>query len=65
MSHIRNAAAAAIALAITLTGATFVVAPMALADSRQIVAHVHGWSVAHLPRLEAGVRGSSSSARPA
>ena len=65
MSPIRNAAAAAIALAITLTGATFVVAPMALADAQQIIAHVHGWSATHLPRLEAAVRGPSSSARAA
>jgi len=65
MSHIRNAAAAAIALAITLTGATFVVAPMALADSQQIAAHAHAWSATHLARLQAGVRGSSTAARAA
>jgi hypothetical protein len=60
MSPIRKAAAAAIALAITLTGATFAVAPMALADSQQLAAHARGWSATYLPRLEADCASSTS-----
>jgi 1,4-dihydroxy-2-naphthoyl-CoA synthase len=63
MKRIQKAAAAALALTITLTGATFAVAPMALADSKPVIARVHGWSASHLHHLAADLRAASSSAR--
>jgi len=61
MSCIQKAAAAAIALTITLAGATVAVAPMALADSQQVIARAHDWSASHLHRLTADRRSSPSS----
>ena len=63
MSHIQKATAAAIALTITLVGATLVSAPMALADSQQVVVHAHQWSAGHLHRIAADLRYVASSAR--
>jgi hypothetical protein len=62
MSHIQKAAVAAIALTITLAGATLAGAPMALADSQQVMARAHDWSASHLHRLTADRRSPPSSA---
>jgi hypothetical protein len=63
MNHIQKATAAAIALTITLVGATLVNAPMALADSQQVVAHAHQGNADHLHRLAAELRHAASSVR--
>ena len=63
MSHIQKATAAAIALTITLVGAMLVNAPMALADSQQVVAHAHQGNAGCLHRLAAELRHATSSAR--
>jgi hypothetical protein len=63
MSHMQKATAAALALAITFVGATFVVAPMALADSPQVIARAHHWSASHLHRLASEPRPAASSSR--
>jgi hypothetical protein len=55
MNQIQKTTAAAIALAITLVGATLVSAPMALADSHQVVASAHQWS-GHFHRVAADLR---------
>jgi len=64
MSRIQKATAAAIALAITLVGSMLAIAPMARADSQQVVAHAHDWSATHLHRAAAVLRSTASSARP-
>jgi len=56
MNQIQKTTAAAIALAITLVGGTFVSAPMAFADSHQVVASAHQWSAGHLHRIAADLR---------
>lgn len=56
MSHVQKATAAAIALTLTLAGATLVTAPMTLADSQQFVAHAHQWSAGHLHRIAADLQ---------
>jgi len=56
MNPFRKTTAAAIALAITLAGATLVSAPMALADSHQVVASAHQWSAGHFHRIAADLR---------
>ncbi|HEY6515715.1 MAG TPA: hypothetical protein VIY50_06195 [Steroidobacteraceae bacterium] len=63
MSHIQKATAAAIALTITLVGATLVTAPVALADSQQVVAQAHQWSAGQLHRMATDLRYAASSAR--
>ena len=63
MNQIRKTTAAAIALAITLVGATLVSAPMALADSHQVVASAHQWSAGHFHRIATDLRHAASSAR--
>jgi hypothetical protein len=63
MGHIQKATAAAIALTITLVGSTLAVAPMARADSQQIMARAHHWSASHFHRLAADLPSASSSAR--
>jgi hypothetical protein len=63
MGHIQKATATAIALAITLVGATLVTAPMALADSQQLVAQAHQWSASHLHHIAADLRYAATSAR--
>jgi hypothetical protein len=63
MSHVQKATASAIALAITLLGATLVTAPMALPGTEQMVAHAHQWSAGHVHRIAAGLRYAASSAR--
>ena len=51
----------AIALSITLAGATLATAPLALADSQQVVARAHHWSSVELHRL-ASIRPKADSA---
>ncbi|MGH8318138.1 MAG: hypothetical protein ACREUL_09205 [Steroidobacteraceae bacterium] len=63
MVHIQKATAAAFALTITLVGATLVTAPLALADSQQLVAQGHQWSVSHLHHIATDLRYAASSAR--
>jgi hypothetical protein len=63
MNRIQKTTAAAIALAITLVGATLVSAPMALADSQQIVANAHQWSAGQFHRIATDLRDAASSAR--
>lgn len=63
MSQIQKATAVAIALTITLVGATLVTAPMSLPDSQHAVAHAHQWSADHLHRITADLRHAASSAR--
>lgn len=63
MSHIQKATAAAIALTITLVGATLVTAPVALADSQQVVAQAHQWSAGHLHHIATDLQYASSYAR--
>ena len=63
MSHIQKATAAAIALTITLVGATLVTAPVALADSQQVVTQAHQWSAGHLHRIATDLQYATSYAR--
>ena len=63
MNRIQKITAAAMALTITLTGATLVTAPMALADSPQVVARAHDWSATRLHRLADVVRSAVYLAR--
>jgi hypothetical protein len=63
MSRIQKATASAIALTITLVGATLVTAPMTLPGTQRAVAHAHAWSAGHLDRIAAGLRYGASSAR--
>ena len=63
MSHIQKITTSAIALAITLVGATLVTAPMTLTDSQQAVAHAHQWSAGHLHRIAADLQYVASSTR--
>lgn len=63
MNRIQKATAAAIALTITLAGATLVTAPMALADSQQVAARAHDWSASHFHRLASDLRSAVSSVR--
>lgn len=60
MGQIKKATTAAVALAITLVGATLVTAPITLPDSRQAVAHAHQWSAIHLHHIAADLRYGSS-----
>jgi hypothetical protein len=63
MGQIQKATAAAIALTITLMGATLVTAPMTLPDSQRVVAHAHQWSTTRLHHIAADLRYVASSAR--
>jgi hypothetical protein len=63
MSRIEKATTAAMALTLTLVGATLVTAPMTLPVSRQVVAHAHQWSAGHLHHIAAGLRSAASSVR--
>jgi hypothetical protein len=63
MSHIQKVTATAIALTITLVGATLVTAPMTLPDSQQVVAHAHQWGAGHLHHIAADLRYAALSAR--
>lgn len=63
MNRIQKATAAAIALTITLVGATLVTAPVALADSQQVVAQAQHWGAGHLHRVATDLRHAASSAR--
>lgn len=63
MSQIQKATAAAIALTITLMGATLVTAPMTLTDSQRAVQHAHQWSATHLHHIAADLRYAASAAR--
>lgn len=63
MSRIQKATASAIALSITLVGATLVTAPMTLPGTQKVMAHAHQWSAGRLARLAAGLRYAASSAR--
>lgn len=63
MSHIHKATTAAIALCISLVGATLVTAPMTLPDSQHVMAQAHQWSAGHFHRIAADLRYAASSAR--
>jgi hypothetical protein len=63
MNRIQKATVAAIALTITLVGATLITAPLALADTQQLVARAHHWSAVELHRLAAIPENADSSAR--
>jgi hypothetical protein len=63
MNRIQKATASAVALAITLVGATLVTAPMALADSQQVVAQAQHWSAGHIHRIATDLRYAASSAQ--
>ena len=63
MRNFQKTTAAAIALAITLVGATFVSAPMALADSQHVAANAQQWSTGHLHRIAADLRHAAAAAR--
>jgi hypothetical protein len=63
MGQIHKATAAAIALTITLMGATLATAPMTLPDSQRAVQHAHQWSTMHLHHLAADLRYAASTAR--
>ncbi len=63
MNGVQKVTAAALALTITLSGATLATSPVTLADSRQMIARAHDWSASHLYRLAAVVRLALSSAR--
>ncbi|HJS90457.1 MAG TPA: hypothetical protein VJ738_10875 [Steroidobacteraceae bacterium] len=62
MNRIQKATVAAIALTITLVGATLTTAPLALADSQQVVARAHHWSSVHLHRLASAEKADTSRA---
>lgn len=62
MGRIQKATAAAIALTITLVGATLAVAPMAFADSPQVATHAYHWARA-LPRHATDLRSDASPER--
>lgn len=64
MGRIQKATAAALALTITLVGSTLAIAPMARADSQQVVMSAHDWSASHLHRAAVTLRSVASSARP-
>lgn len=61
MSRMQKATATAVALAITLVGATLVTAPMTLPATQNAVAHAHEWSAQHLHRIAAHLRYAASS----
>lgn len=63
MNRIQKATAAALALTITLVGSALAIAPMARADSRQVVASAHDWTASHLQRPAVSLRSVTSSAR--
>jgi hypothetical protein len=63
MSHIQKATAAAIALTISLVGATLVTAPITLPDSQHVVAQAHQWSKSHVQRIAARLRYAASATR--
>lgn len=63
MGQIQKATGAAIALAITLVGATFVTAPLTLPDSQHVVAHAHQWSATRLHHIAADLQHAASSTR--
>lgn len=63
MGQIQKATAAAVALTITLMGATLVTAPMTLPDSQRVVAHAHQWSAARLHHIAADLRYVAASTR--
>ncbi|MGH8288249.1 MAG: hypothetical protein ACREV7_04365 [Steroidobacteraceae bacterium] len=63
MNRIQKATVVAIALTITLVGATLTSAPLALADSQQVVARAHHWSSFELHRLASIRQKADSSAR--
>jgi hypothetical protein len=63
MTHIQKATAAAIALTISLVGATLVTAPITLPDSQHAVAQAHQWSTSHVHRIAAKLRYAAAVAR--
>jgi hypothetical protein len=63
MRYIQKATTAAVALTITLVGATFVTAPLAIPDSQPVVAHAHQWSATHLHHIASDLRYVALSAR--
>lgn len=63
MGQIQKVTAAAIALTITLMGATLVTAPMTLADSQRVAAHAHHWSATRFHHIAADLRYAALSAR--
>lgn len=63
MGHIHKAAAAALALAITLAGATLAAAPMVLADFQSVAAPARDGSAGQLREMAADPQPAASSAR--
>ena len=63
MNRIQKATVSAIALTITLVGATLVTAPITLPDSQRVVTHAHAWSAGQFHRIAADLRYASSSAQ--
>lgn len=63
MSHIQKATAAAVALTVTLVGATLATAPMTLPASQQAVVRAQQWGAGHFHRIATSVRYAASSAR--
>jgi len=63
MNAIQKATTAAMALTITLVGATLVTAPLTLAASQQVVTRAYHWSSTHHHVLASDQQAAASSAR--
>jgi hypothetical protein len=63
MNAIQKAAAAAMALTITLVGATLATAPLTFAASQQVVSPAYHWTSNHHHFLASDQRATESSAR--
>jgi len=61
MNAIQKATAAAMALTITLVGATLATAPLTLPASQQVVSHAYHWSSSHHHVLASDQRAAVSS----
>lgn len=60
MNRIQKAAAATVALVITLVGSVLVTAPIALADPMPVASLAHSWHSAHTVRGVAAADSGSS-----
>lgn len=63
MSNVQKVTTTAVALVITLVGATLVTAPMSLPASQQAVVHAQRWSTGHFHRIATDLRYAAASAR--
>jgi hypothetical protein len=63
MNAIQKATAAAMAITITLVGATLATAPLTLAASQQVVSRAYHWSSAHHHVLASDQQAAASSAQ--